>query len=258
MDERTLEAVRGVVAPLDFAPLFLVVAGPHAQGLAAPDSPVLVRGVHDEALGAALGAGRRLPVLTLDLLDRGMHVRVRSEDRDRTASRLARPDGTFLEALHSPLVLSGAPALAGLREIARGFATRALLPHFRREAERALRDLRRQTAHRRLSVLRLIRARLGALHLLATGEVEPDLGRLVRWRGDAFLEPLARRPFSPAFVGDPARLGFLLGEAEGLAREIDAAEAASLLPAEPSADARARLAGFRAAEKPLPAPAEES
>ena len=258
MDPRTLDALRRIVAPLDLTPLLWVVAGDHQTGLALPPAPIVVRGVHVEALGAALGTPRRLPTLRLDLLDEGLPVKVRSEDTARVARRLRRGDGTLIETLCSSLVLAGAEALAELRAIARGFVAAGLAAYYAREADRAERAFRAEESRSPALVLRVFRALLAGLHLLKTGEVEPDLAALVRERDVPFLAGFAAKPWSRSFVADPAFLGFLLAEAGRLREDFALAAARTWLPARPAADAERRLADWADRWKPLGAAGPEA
>jgi uncharacterized protein len=247
----TLDALRRIVAPLDLTSLLWVVAGDHETGLALPTTPITVRGVHVEALSAALGAPRRLSTLRLDLLDEGLSIKVRSEDTARVARRLRRGDGTLIETLHSPLVLTGEEALAELRAIARGFVTEGLVGYYAREADRAERAFREAAEPPPALVLRVFRALLAGLHLMETGEVEPALSALVRERDVPFLANFAARPWSRSFVSDPAFLGFLLAEAGRLRDNFALAAARARLPARPAAETERRLADWADKWKPL-------
>ncbi|MCU0726075.1 MAG: nucleotidyltransferase domain-containing protein [Planctomycetes bacterium] len=245
MDLRTLDALRRILAPLDLRPLLWVVDGDHLRGFDGPGSPVTVHGIHREALGAALGEGRRLFALTVDLLDEGLTVRVRSEDRDRTARRLLAGDGRVLETLHSPFVLAGDDEAAAIRGVARGFVTRKYPTFCLREADRAARALSGESPRGLRALPRLFRALLAGLHVLGTGGVEPDLRRLARWNGAAWLTRLAATPFRSSAASDPAFLEFLLGEAAALRDALVSALPASRLPDAPGPEAVAALDRWR-------------
>jgi hypothetical protein len=237
MDSRDLEALRRILAPLDLRPLLWVVDGDHLRGLDRPGAPVTVHGIHLEALGAALGEGRRLLALTVDLLDAGLTVRVRSEDRERTARRLLAGDGRVLETLHSPFVLVGEEEAGAIRRLARGFVTRKYPAFCLREADRAARAVSGENPRRLWALPRLFRALLAGLFALGTGGVEPNFRRLAEWRGDPWLAGIANHPWRPSAASDPAFLGFLLGEAEALRESFARALATSGLPEAPPPEA---------------------
>jgi len=239
-DVLDLDAVRAVLAPLDLTPLFQVVGGDHLFGFPSPVSRVRVRGCHTAALSAALGPSGRARSLSLTLLDRGLEVRVISDEVPEIARRLQRADGTLLEELRSPLVLTGEDALSELRVIARSYVTRPLHGHYRRIARGALRRLEQDAAKRVRHLLGAIRAALAGIHALETGEIVPGLPELLRLRELPFLEDLAGEWLRRPLVGDPARLAFYLAEARSLLDRLDRAAAESPLPGRPPRSERLR------------------
>ncbi|MHC4472260.1 MAG: DNA polymerase beta superfamily protein [Planctomycetota bacterium] len=232
-NELDLDAVRAILAPLDLTPLFLVVGGDHLFGFPSPVPRVRVRGAHTAALSAALGKGGRAASLTLTLLDRGLEVRLTSEEIEKLARRIERGDGTLLEEIHSPLVLEGEAPLAELREIARGFVTRRIHRHYLRIADGAIRRLERDDAKRVRHVLQVFRAVLAGVHALETGEIRPDLRDLLRRHDLPFLEELAARWSRSPLVGDPARFEFYMTEARALLGRLEEAAARTNLPDRP-------------------------
>lgn len=228
-----LDALRGLTASLDLRPCYLVVAGEQLTGCPTPNSEVLLRGAHLTALEAALGDGSRAPRIDLSVVFAGSAVRVLSEEIEAVAERVRAGDGETIEALHSPLVLVGGEALAELRAISRRCVCRTTGEHYLALAERARRDFEAEGVRTNRPILLLFRHLLAGLHLFETGEVEPDLRRLIEAHDVPFLSALLARS-DRAAIGDPGRYGFLLEEAERLGERLERARASSRLPREPS------------------------
>jgi predicted nucleotidyltransferase len=235
-----LVAVRAVLGPLDLDPVFQVVAGDHLHGFPAPGSLVRIRGCHREALAATPARGRRVPTLELDLLDRGMDLRLTSHDLDRIGEKLVSGEGPLIEAVHSPLVVAGEAEITELRGAVRPLLSRGLHSYYRSLARAARRELEGQLTRKVLPLLRMYRALLGGIQVLESGEVVPDLPRLAEIHEIPYLDAAMARPTKPPWIGDPALLGFLFGEADDLFERLDRAEARSPLPDRPGSDAALR------------------
>ncbi len=237
MSSPTVSELRDVLRSLDLKPLFLVVAGDHCFGIPVPDPVVHALGCHRRALEASLGEGTNRAEVTLALPIAGRDLRVRSLDRAGIAEGIRGRDGEMLEALHSSLVIAGEEELERLRAIARGFLTPVLADHYRREATRLRARLETRPAHAVPDVLLAFRALLTGLHLMTTGDLEIDLRALIGIYDLDYLRPLLARPDRPMFLGDPARLWFLTGEAEALEARFEQAADSPVLPAEPTSEA---------------------
>ncbi len=218
---------------LDLKPLVLLVAGDHMYGFPVPDPLVWVTGCHRTALEASFGEGTNRALVEAELPVAGMDVRVRSEDRKGVAERIRGLDCEFLEALHSPLVIVGGEEVLRLREAVSGYLTLKLLHYYRNRAEQARMVLERRKAFGVPDVLFLYRALLSGIHVMETGRPEVDLRVLIEKYDLPFLLDLVRHPDRPPWIGDPARMGFLLGESEELFARLEAGAAASPLPAAP-------------------------
>lgn len=229
-----LDVVREVLAPLDLSLLFAVVGGDHLYGLAAPDSEVRVRAGHRDALSASLGPGRRAANLELELLQKGLGIKLLSEDLDRVGRRVEHATGPLFEELHSPLVLVGEDAANELRELSKGFLTRKVHRYYHSLARSALWRLEGEKTKRTRPILWLYRAALAGIHVLETGEVQPDLERLLAIYELPHVEPLLPSADGPTTVGDPARAAALLNEAYDLLERLDRAAEGTSLPDEPA------------------------
>jgi hypothetical protein len=219
---------------LDLAVVFAVVSGEPVSGMAPSDGELAVVAVHRRALEASLGAGRSAPRVDLDLIESGQVVRFRSRDLAALRTALARSDAAFLEAVHSPLVITGGEALAALRPIAARHATTRLAGFYDARIRDALDRISAEKTQTVRGLIALFAPLCTALHLFETGRLEPDLRRLTASGEFAFLAPLLARP--DGLIREPAQLDFHLAEAHALRERLDRAVASSVLPAETGAD----------------------
>lgn len=218
---------------LDLLPDFQVVAGRHLHGFPAPTSAVEVLGCHREALGAAVGPGRRPPEVDVDLLDRGTEIHLVSLSRLRVAERLLAADEEWIEAIHSPLVVCGEETLGAVRRLVRPVLSRRMARWYLQTVETAHEALETHLTKRVGPVLTIFRALLAGIHLLERGEVEPGLPRLLEVHDLPYLKAATARPTAPPWIGDPAMIGFLYSEEERLFELFSASLGRSALPEEP-------------------------
>jgi hypothetical protein len=229
-----LDAIRAILAPLDITPLFQVPAGDLLRGLGGREPEVAVSGVHVAALTASLGAGRRAPVLELELLDRGMAVRVRSVSPHRFAEALFAGHPDRIEEIHAFEALSAEEELADLRARTAGVLTRAAVRRFHARAAEALELARRDLRKEARALLAAARWCLSGLRLAREGVVTPLLPDLVEWSGEDWLGELSEGSGRRTLAGNPGRVGFYLSETAHLLDRLDAAIDESILPEGPA------------------------
>jgi predicted nucleotidyltransferase len=147
---------------------------------------------------------------------------------------LLKSNGNYLEILYAPEVLVTTPLHHEIRELARGCFTRLLGEHYRGMAQNQQRGMRSNTLK---SLLHHYRCLLMGIHVLRTGELEPNVYRLGELYGEEGLRELAdiKRAggMHPGITADDVtEHGMRLARLEArLAEE----EERSALPREPSA-----------------------
>ncbi|MEN8148387.1 MAG: hypothetical protein ABFS86_01105 [Planctomycetota bacterium] len=214
------DALSAILVPLDLAPVFQVPSGDLLRGIRGHEPGVDVRGVHSATFGAALGPGRSQETLDLELLDRGMVVRLSSLSPRRFADRLLAGDVDLLEEVHAAEPFAGSDALADLRRIAAPMCDGATVAALRKRGEEALSRAGADVRKRAREVLAALRWILSGLHLAKTGEIRPDLPSLAAWHGEGWLVELSARSGTEALSGSPAVTSFWLSEIEILRKRL--------------------------------------
>jgi predicted nucleotidyltransferase len=179
--------------------LFVVIAGAHLHGCASPESDVDLRGCHRLPTAAFFRLDR--PSETVERLEvaSGREVETVSHEVEKLLRLLLKRNGAILEQIYARIVLHEAPALAELRELARGCVTRGVYHHYVRVMQSLWRDYHRQGKREVKPLLALYRAAMTATHLLRTGEVECYLPRLAEWfETPRVAELIARKAIAEA------------------------------------------------------------
>jgi predicted nucleotidyltransferase len=214
--------------------LFLTVSGSHLYGFPSADSDVDLRGCHRLPTRRLLGL--RPPEETVE--DKGevggVEVELVSHDVGKYLRLLCRHNGYVLEQVFSPLVVLGRDFLDRLRPLARRCVTRGCHHHYRGFLHGRRRQMEREEPLTAKSLLYAYRVVLTGIHLLRTGEVEPNLLRLNELFRLPFIDGLVRRKLARE-TGAFADLdrAWHLAELARLEAELEAAHAASRLPEEP-------------------------
>ncbi|MGW0815326.1 nucleotidyltransferase domain-containing protein [Streptomyces viridiviolaceus] len=238
-----------VVAEQPFPVLFATVSGAHLYGFPSSDSDVDLRGVH--LLPAADLVGLREPEETRSRMwDRdGVEMDLVTHDLRKFVRLMLRRNGYVLEQLLSPLVVHTTEAHRELAALAPGVLTSHHAHHYRGFAGTQWRLFDKSGELKPL--LYTLRVLLTGIHLMRSGEVQAHLPTLLgQVEAPAYVPELiaakADREHGSADV-DHARVR---ADVERLHGVLDEAQAASALPAAPTAyDAlhdfvvRARLEG---------------
>jgi uncharacterized protein len=217
--------------------LFVTVSGAHLYGFPSVDSDVDLRGCHLLPLEQLVGLYPPEETRDHQTEHMGLAVELVSHEVGKYLRLLCKHNGYILEQIFSPLVVSGAEFLAGLRLLARRCITRGCHHHYRGFLHSRLKLLEQQEVKQAKGLLYAYRVVLTGIHLLRTGAVEANLQELNRHFGLAFLDDLVRRKQAGEHGGLPD-LDWDWHRAE-LARwegRLDEAHAASTLPEEPPRD----------------------
>src|SRR5262249_6057635 len=210
---------------------FVTVSGAHLYGFPSEDSDIDLRGCHLLPLPDLIGLAQPVETNEHKTTHGGLEVELVSHDVGKYLRLLCRHNGYVLEQVFSPLVVLGREFLDRLRPLARRCVTRGCHHHYRGFLHGRRRQMEREeplTAKSRLYASRVV---LTGIHLLRSGEVEPNLLRLNEMFRLPFLDALVRRKLARE-TGAFADLdrAWHLAELARLEGELEAAHAASRLP----------------------------
>jgi predicted nucleotidyltransferase len=228
-----------VVADHPHPLLFATVSGAHLYGFPSVDSDVDLRGAHLLPVAALVGIGRPVETVSRMWVQSGVEMDLVTHDLRKFARLLVRPNGYVLEQLLSPLVVHSTPEHAELVELAPGLVTAGHAGHYRGFAVTQRRLFERTgqlkpllyTFRVLLTGIHLMRAGELCAHLptLATAHPVPDyLSDLMAAKRGGEHRLLAELPDAPS----AARL---VADIDALHARLDAAAAATRLPAAPPA-----------------------
>ena len=169
-----------VLAEEDRARRHLVVhlSGAHAYGFPSPDSDLDLKAIHVERTELLLGFSP--PAATTNRLEviEGVEIDYTSNELAVAVRGLLRGDGNMLERVCAHAPLRDSPWRAELAELARRCLSRRYHHHYRGFAWSQRKAVIEAAAPSAKKVLYVLRTALTGVHLLRTGECEPDLGRL--------------------------------------------------------------------------------
>jgi predicted nucleotidyltransferase len=231
------DRLREVVALQPYPLLFATISGAHLYGFPSPDSDYDLRGAHvlpaDEVVGLDTGP----ETIEVSRAEDGLDLDLVTHDVKKFFTLMLKKNGYVLEQLYSPLVVHTTPAHEELKVIARNCITRHHSHHYLGFAQTQWGLFDKERPRRVKPLLYVYRVLLTGIHLMRTGEVEPNLVRLNEgFRLPYLPELIARKLAGPEQSSiSGADLPFHQGEYDRLRRELDDASRASSLPEAPSA-----------------------
>jgi predicted nucleotidyltransferase len=224
------------------------LSGAHAYGFPSPDSDLDLKAIHVARTAELLGFD--LPPPTSDraeVID-GVEIDYTSNELAHALAGILAGNGNFLERVLGRMTAMSSPVLAELRSLALRSLSRRAHRHYRGFAQNQLRFLEKEPTAKKL--LYVLRTTTTGIDLLATGELEPDLTRLMARYGIADAEALIERKRAGERVGlDPGLLDAWRPRIEALFAHLDSARESSVLPEEPPNEREVRdwLLGARRA-----------
>jgi len=208
------------------------LSGAHAYGFPSPDSDLDLKSIHVEPTRSLLGFTP--PVLTFDRAEviEGVEIDYTSNELAHALSGILNGNGNFLERVLGRMVAYSSPLLAQLRTLAQESLSRRVHRHYRGFALNQLALAEKEPTAKKL--LYVLRTALTGVHLLETGELEPDLTRLIARYGLEDAASLVERKRAGERVGiDPRLLEAWRPRVDALFARLDAALDGSPLPPEP-------------------------
>jgi uncharacterized protein len=208
------------------------LSGAHAYGFPSPDSDLDLKAIHVVKTADLLGF--EMPPLTFDraeIID-GVEVDYTSNELAHALAGILAGNGNFLERVLGRLTAMASPRLEELRTMARGSLSRRVHRHYRGFAQNQLRFLEKEPTAKKL--LYVLRTTTTGIHVLETGELEPDLTRLAERYDLAETAELVDRKRLGERVGlDPELVARWRPRLDALFARLDDARARSVLPEEP-------------------------
>jgi predicted nucleotidyltransferase len=232
-----------VIAAQPFPLLFATIGGSHIYGFASPDSDWDVRGVHVLPLKSVLGLSTsRETIEKLEKRD-DFELDLVTHDVKKFLGLLLKKNGYVLEQLYSPLVLATSPEHVELKAIARGCVTKHHANHYLGFARTEWQQFVRATPRIAKQLLYVLRVLLTGIHLVRTGEVEPDLRKLASAEKLGYVDELIAMKLAGRFAGEIAdeRFPFFEAEVDRLRAKLEAEYAASHLRDGVSLETKAAL-----------------
>ena len=240
-----------ILAAQPYPLLFATISGAHLYGFPSPDSDFDLRGVHILPLQKIVGLDVTDETVQDSRVIEGLEMDIVSHDVKKFFGLLLKKNGYVLEQLFSPLIVHTTPEHAELKELCRpqsrragaGVITRHHAHHYFGFAETQWKLFLKESPRRAKPLLYVYRVLLTGIHLMRTGELEPNLPKL----NDDFKLPYIPNLVALKLAGpekstlDDADVAFHQSEYERLRAELQAAHDASQLPEAPSDETRTAL-----------------
>lgn len=242
--------LRGIVAAQPYPLLFATISGAHLYGFPSPDSDFDLRGAHILPIDAVVGLEPRDETVECSRVIEGLEMDIVSHDVHKFFGLLLKKNGYVLEQLFSPLIVLATPEHEELKAVARsdgaggsGVVTRHHAHHYFGFAETQWKLFYKESPRRVKPLLYVYRVLLTGIHLMRTGEIEPNLATLNGLFGlpqvpDLIARKLAGPEQSSLDDGD---IAFHEAEYQRLRSQLQAAQESSRLPELVSDRTRAAL-----------------
>jgi predicted nucleotidyltransferase len=219
--------------------IFATVSGAHLYGFPLPDSDYDLRSCHVLPVREVVGLDPGRETIESSTVKGGLEIDLVTHDVKKFFGLLLKKNGYVLEQVYSPLVVHTTPEHEELKAIARGCITRHHSHHYLGFAETQWGLFDKERPRRVKPLLYVYRVLLTGIHLMRSGEVEANLGRL---NAEARLphvdELIARKLAGPEKSAlDEADVAFHRGEYGRLLAELEAAHRDCKLPDGPTARA---------------------
>jgi predicted nucleotidyltransferase len=215
------------------------LSGAHAYGFPSPDSDLDLKAIHVAKTSELLGFEVPLPTVDRAEIVEGVEIDYTSNELAHALSGILAGNGNFLERVLGRMTAVASPLLEELRVLARRSLSRRVHRHYRGFAQNQLRFLEKEPTAKKL--LYVLRTTTTGIHLLATGELEADLTRLMVRHDLADAAELVDRKRAGERVGlDPGLLDAWRPRVDALFARLDEARETSVLPEEPPNDGEIR------------------
>ncbi len=216
--------------------LFATISGSHIYGFPSPDSDYDLRGVHILPLETVIGLREGQVTVERSRVDDGLEIDLVTHDVGKFFQLMLKKNGYVLEQLLSPLVLQATPEFEELKALAPGCVTKYHAYHYLGFAATQWKLFQKEDPPRVKPLLYVYRVLLTGLHLMRTGELEPNLILLNEAARLSYIPELIERKLegSECSTLDAADMEFHGREYQRLVGELEQAMETTSLPEKPS------------------------
>jgi predicted nucleotidyltransferase len=208
------------------------LSGAHAYGFPSPDSDLDLKAIHVAQTADLLGFDVPAPTVDRAEVIEGVEIDYTSNELAHALAGILGGNGNFIERVLGRMTALTSRWLSKLRPLTQRSLSRRVHRHYRGFAMNQLRFLEKEPTAKKL--LYVLRTTLTGIHLLETGQLEPDLTRLMDGYGLPEAAALVERKRAGERVGlDPALLEQWRPRVDGLFLRLDQATERSPLPNDP-------------------------
>jgi predicted nucleotidyltransferase len=241
--------LHNIVAAQPYPLLFATISGSHLYGFPSPDSDFDLRGAHILPLEKVVGLDIHDETIEDSRVVDGMEMDIVSHDVHKFFGLLLKKNGYVLEQLFSPLIISTTPEHDELKSIVRygtsgeGLITRHHSHHYFGFSDTQWKLFLKESPRRVKPLLYVYRVLLTGIHLMQTGEIEPNITVLnEEFRLNYIADLVARKVEGPEkSTLDDGDIDFYESEFIRLRSRLQQAFEDSPLPDTPSELGRAAL-----------------
>ena len=230
------EKLKKIAAEHPFPLIFATVSGAHLYGFPSADSDYDLRGVHVLPLRDVVGLDVGRETIQVEEIRENIELDLVTHDARKFFGLMLKKNGYVLEQLYSPLIVQTSPEHEELKEIGKRCITKFHAHHYFGFAKTEWKLFEKETPHLVKPLLYIFRVLLTGIHLMRTGEIEANLGKLNEVFGIEYIPELIERKTSGAEKGvlPETDLGFYRKEYERLVGELERAAESSKLPENPN------------------------
>ncbi|HAH46764.1 nucleotidyltransferase domain-containing protein [Gimesia sp.] len=215
--------------------LFATISGSHLYGFPSPDSDYDLRGVHLLPLETIIGMKEGQVTVERSRVDNGLEIDLVTHDVGKFFQLMLKKNGYVLEQLLSPLVLHTTPEYEELKALAPGCVTKYHAYHYLGFAATQWKLFQKEDPPRVKPLLYVYRVLLTGLHLMRSGQLEPNLIHLNEEAQLSYIPELIERKLegTERSTLDAADMQFHRREYQRLVDELEQAMETTSLPENP-------------------------
>jgi predicted nucleotidyltransferase len=208
------------------------LSGAHAYGFPSPDSDLDLKAIHVARTADLLGFDVPAPTVDRAEVIDGVEIDYTSNELAHALCGILEGNGNFIERALGRMTALSSPLLSELRPLTQRSLSRRVHRHYRGFALNQLKFLEKEPSAKKL--LYVLRTTLTGIHVLETGQLEPDLTRLMNDYGVPEAAELVERKRAGERVGlDAVLVEHWRPRVDGLFLRLDVAREKSPLPHEP-------------------------
>lgn len=225
-----IDLLKSVADSQPYPLMFATISGAHLYGFPSPDSDYDLRGVHILPVREVITLDEPKDIIEISRHQDGIELDLVTYDVKKFFQMMLKPNGNVLEQIYSPLVICTSPEHDELKTIVPQCLTRHQAHHYF-GMSRTRWDLFAKEK-RVKPLLYMYRALLTGIHLMQTGEVEPNLLTLNAYFKLPYIDELVARKTTGAERStlDSADMDFHRSEFERLTAQLEKAQQKTHLP----------------------------